>query len=281
MAPLSCRGALWPFGHNAHRTPPPPLQAPQRCPYTPLPRPGVAAARRPVIMWFRNDLRLDCNDALLEANRSGSALLPVYCFDPREFRKVCGSTVVVPLYYEQKQGAAGFERTGAYRARFLLQSVADLRQRLRACGSDLLVRVGCPEDVLPALADKVNAARVFCHAEVNADEVAVESAVRDALEHQGTDLAGRWGCTLHHPEDLPFAVQRVPTSYGAFRDAMQGVRVRPAEDAPEGVLPWPATGAEGLDPGSLPTLKELGVDVREGADPHASGTALRGGTRSD
>ena len=160
----------------------------------------------------------------------------------------------------------------------MLQSVADLRQRLRTRGSDLLVRVGRPEDVLPALADQVNAARVFCHTEVNADDVAIESAVQDALQHQGADLAGCWGCTLHHPEDLPFAVTNVPTSYGAFRDAMQRVRVRPAEDPPEGLLPWPAGG---LEPGALPTLQELGLGCGEGADPHAAGTSLQGGAWQD
>lgn len=171
------------------------------------------------------------------------------------------------------QGTAGFEKTGAYRARFLLQSVADLRQRLRARGSDLVVRVGRPEDVLPPLADKVNASRVFCHAEVNTDDVAVEHAVQTALQHQGCDLDTHWGCTLHHPEDLPFAVQQVPTSYGAFRDAMQGVRVRPAEDTPDGLLPWPAGE---LEPGSLPTMKELGVEAST-TDVHAVSTGLQGG----
>lgn len=173
------------------------------------------------------------------------------------------------------QGAAGFERTGAYRARFLLQSVSNLRQRLRARGSDLIVRVGRPEDVLPALAERVDAGRVFCHAEVNAPDVAVESAVHEALQQQGVDVTGHWGCTLHHPEDLPFAVKRVPTSYGAFKDAMQGVRVRPAEGPPEGLLPLPHGGVE---PGQLPTLEQLGVEpTKGGVDPHAAGSMMQGG----
>ena len=37
------------------------------------------------VMWFRNDLRMHDNEALAAANREGTSLLPVFCFDPREF----------------------------------------------------------------------------------------------------------------------------------------------------------------------------------------------------
>lgn len=39
-------------------------------------------------MWFRNDLRLHDHEALVAANQGGTSLLPVYCFDPREYGKV-------------------------------------------------------------------------------------------------------------------------------------------------------------------------------------------------
>jgi len=42
-----------------------------------------------VLMWLRPyDLRLDDNEALIKANSSAVALLPVYVFDPRDFEKV-------------------------------------------------------------------------------------------------------------------------------------------------------------------------------------------------
>lgn len=52
------------------------------------------------VVWFRNDLRVHDNEALATANRESTSLLPVYCFDPREF----GTTV------------NGFSSTGPYRA---------------------------------------------------------------------------------------------------------------------------------------------------------------------
>lgn len=38
-----------------------------------------------VMVWFRNDLRVHDNEALSAANKDGAAVLPVYCFDPRDF----------------------------------------------------------------------------------------------------------------------------------------------------------------------------------------------------
>ena len=64
------------------------------------------------------------------------------------------------------QSPQGYDRTGPYRASFLLEAVADLRARLRRAGSELVVRLGRPEEVLPALAKRLGAAAVFCHSEV-------------------------------------------------------------------------------------------------------------------
>ncbi|XP_020581170.1 cryptochrome DASH, chloroplastic/mitochondrial-like [Phalaenopsis equestris] len=70
-----------------------------------------AGAKRPgdgvAIVWFRNDLRVLDNDALLQGWAASNALLPVYCVDPRHF----GSTHLF-----------GFPKTGALRAKFLLEA---------------------------------------------------------------------------------------------------------------------------------------------------------------
>lgn len=51
---------------------------------------------------------------------------------------VCMSAVL-PL-----QSPNGFDKTGPYRARFILEALSDLRSRLRDAGSDLVVRIGKP-----------------------------------------------------------------------------------------------------------------------------------------
>jgi hypothetical protein len=49
--------------------------------------PGAGGARRSGIVWFRGDLRLHDHQALTRAQAECSSLLPVYCFDPRDYEK--------------------------------------------------------------------------------------------------------------------------------------------------------------------------------------------------
>lgn len=43
----------------------------------------------------------------------------------------------------------GNPKTGNYRSQFLLESVLDLKKSLRAVDSDLVIKFGKPEEVLP------------------------------------------------------------------------------------------------------------------------------------
>lgn len=89
------------------------------------------------IVWFRNDLRVLDNEALYRAWMSSQPVLPVYCVDPRNF----GTT----HYF-------GFPKTGALRAQFLIECLADLKKNLMKRGLNLVIRHGKPEDILPLIA---------------------------------------------------------------------------------------------------------------------------------
>ena len=91
-----------------------------------------------VVLWFRNDLRLSDNYIVKQAENiaartRGCDVLPVFCFDPRFFAP----------------SAWGSPKTGGHRARFQLECVLNLKQNLRAIGSDLVVEVGKPEEIIP------------------------------------------------------------------------------------------------------------------------------------
>jgi len=65
-----------------------PSQAPERS-GSGARRPSGPAGADTVLMWLRPyDLRLDDNEALIKANSSAVALLPVYICNPRDFEKV-------------------------------------------------------------------------------------------------------------------------------------------------------------------------------------------------
>ncbi|WP_114662942.1 deoxyribodipyrimidine photo-lyase [Polynucleobacter necessarius] len=76
----------------------------------------------PAIYWFRNDLRIEDNPALVLACQHAGSLLPIYI-------------------HESALGAKtqwGFERVSRHRRNFLQESIEDLRSQIQALGSELV-----------------------------------------------------------------------------------------------------------------------------------------------
>ncbi|XP_076463876.1 cryptochrome DASH-like [Babylonia areolata] len=194
-----------------------------------------------IIYLFRNDLRLHDNEALQWAHRNGDHILPLYCFDPRHF----GGTYHFNL-----------PKTGPHRLRFLLESVADLRQNLLKHGSDLVVRLGKPEVIIPDLIQQIGRESVEAlvyQKEVCQEEVDVEKALKSKC---GVKVHTVWGHTLTHVDDLPFKPQNLPDVYTQFRKRVEASdRVRHVVPTPDKLRPVPP----GLDPGNIPSTEEFNV----------------------
>ncbi|KAJ1260244.1 hypothetical protein BS78_10G217200 [Paspalum vaginatum] len=215
------------------------------------------------VVWFRNDLRILDNEALLRAWASSEAILPVYCVDPRVF---AGST----HYF-------GFPKTGALRAQFLIECLGALKQNLRKKGLDLLVRHGKPEEILPSIAKAVSAHTVYAHMETCSEELLVERLVRKGLEQVQITQGGAsgqkkplnprlqliWGATMYHTDDLPFAVRDLPDVYTQFRKAVESKSsVRNCSKLPPSLGPPPSSSIDEIGGwGTIPTLESLGLSV--------------------
>ncbi|CAI5536239.1 unnamed protein product [Closterium sp. Naga37s-1] len=260
--------------------------APLTPPCTPHSDPkGAAGAHRTVVQWVRNDLRLHDNEALAAAHNEAAAVLPVYCFDPRDYGSPSLSPPISPAFSSPSlspwltplygKSASGFDRTGPHRARFLLQCVAALRVALRERGSDLVLRVGRPEDVLPRLARAVGAQAVVLQQEVTAEESRVEAAVAARLKEEGVEAQTYWGSTLFHVDDLPFALPHMPSNYSAFRQAVSRIQVRDMVEAPEYLKPMPVMG--NVQPGEIPSLEALGLSAIHPRTQNAHMTSMQGG----
>ena len=92
-----------------------------------------------LLYWFRNDLRLHDNPALVLACQRASQLIPVYC------------------RASQSITDWGFTRVGVHRQGFTASALHGLQQQLQARHSDLLIRDGEASTVLPALAAQYGA----------------------------------------------------------------------------------------------------------------------------
>ncbi len=195
------------------------------------------------ILWFRQDLRLHDNESLLDAIKSARAVIPVYIFDPRVF----GGTT--PRY--------GFPKTGGYRAKFILESIADLRNSLRQRGNDLVIRVGKPEEILPRLSQEFRAGWVFCNRERTHEEKQVQDTLEQELWSIGREMRYNRGKMLYYTADLPFPISQTPDVFTNFRKETERiVPVRCPLETPRNV-PRPIDLE--IDYGTIPTLAELGI----------------------
>jgi deoxyribodipyrimidine photo-lyase len=194
-----------------------------------------------IIIWYRNDLRIHDHEALHEALKAKAVPIPVYCFDPRQF----GET------------SFGFPKTGAFRAKFLLESVANLRENLRSLGSDLIIRIGHPEQVISEIAKSVSATTVHWHEEVTSEELKVDQVLYQELKGLGIKVETFWGSTLHYPGDLPFDLKQTPELFTQFRKLVEkDETIAPCFPTPKQLPSLPS-----IEPGELPTLKDFNLEV--------------------
>ena len=188
------------------------------------------------LIWFRNDLRVHDNEALIKASKCANQL-PVYCFDPRHF----------------DQTSFGFDKTGPHRTRFLIESVDNLRENLQQLGGDLIVRMGKPEEIIPELIKKHNVETLFYHTEDAAEEQEVEQALLNGID---IDIQAFRGSTLFHLEDIPYEPNEIPKTFTNFRKQVEKKSsVRECFPNPDSIsIPG------NIDAGKPPSAVELGVE---------------------
>ena len=201
-------------------------------------------AEQQILIWYRNDLRIHDHEPLIKAVRSGAKVIPFYCFEPRQFG-------LTPY---------GFPKTGAIRAQFLLESIADLRENLRSLGSDLIIRRGKANQVIPRIAKEFEIDSVYYYHEVTSEETQVETELTNALKAIGVSTQSFWGHTLYHADDLPFEIREIPELFTSFRKQVEkSSTVYEIFPTPEKLEGLPA-----IEPGEIPALSDFGLEKHPG-----------------
>lgn len=198
-----------------------------------------------VVVWFRQDLRLHDNEALYNAMKRGIEIIPIYVFDERVFK---GTTEY------------GFRKTAQYRAKFIIESVNDLRNSFRQLGIDLIVRVGQPEVEVHKLAVETKAAWVFCNIERTYEEIKVQDSLETKLWSAGKELYYSRGKMLYYTQDLPFPISQTPDIFTHFRKEVEKyIRIREPFAAPTSFNRWTCL----VEAGEIPALEDLDYENYE------------------
>lgn len=184
----------------------------------------------PVIVWFRQDLRLADNPALDHAIRSGRPLVPVYILDD-------GPAV---------------RRIGAASRWWLEGSLRALGAALRERGAQLILRRGDSETELRRLIEETGADAVFMNRRFEPDAFLHDADIAHALKADGVECHGYNGALLARPGAVrtgsggPY---RVFTPF--FRALLDAATPPPPLPAPAAIGAVSGLASESLDDWAL------------------------------
>ena len=160
------------------------------------------SSSRVLIYLLRRDLRLadnpifnDISKTFQQSQHPYTHLLPVYVFAAQQI-EVSGflaSESERSPFPEARSNAGGFWRCGPHRAKFLAESVWDLKQSLGRVESGLEIRVGLVGNVVKELlnafkAENTEVAAVWMTEEEGVEEKREERDARKAATGAGVDF---------------------------------------------------------------------------------------------
>ena len=152
------------------------------------------------LVWFTNDLRVADNSSLTNAC-TGNEVMGVYFFDPRHY----------------ELGDFGFKKTEKYRAKFLLETIACLKEQLAGLNISLLVFHGRPEVILPSLVKEYQIKNIYLQKEWTRDENLVLDNVIAKVPAL-VNFEESYDQFLFYPNDVPYSsFNAIPEVFTNFR----------------------------------------------------------------
>ena len=136
---------------------------------------------KPILVWFRRDLRLTDHPALDAAIKAGAPVIPVYILDDK---------------------TPGVWRLGGASRWWLANSLRTLEASLRKVGSQLILRRGAAVEVLVELAGETGAVAVYFTRGYEPFIVEQEKRLREALDDAGIVCRRFGGHLLVEPEGV-------------------------------------------------------------------------------
>ena len=135
----------------------------------------------PALLWFRSDLRLADNPALLAAAASGRPIIAVYVHD--------------------NDNAGDWKRGGAS-LWWLHHSLKSLQTRLKALGGDLVFRSGRADLIIPALAAETGAEAVYWNRIYEPWAIARDKRIKAQLLEAGVEARSFKGGLIVEPWEI-------------------------------------------------------------------------------
>jgi len=166
---------------------------------------------RTLLHWFRRDLRVADNTALLQAVRDAERVVPVFVLDDTYRRD---------------------PDVGPARFRFLRESLDELDGALARAGGRLVVRPGPASRALPELLAETGAGGVYANAEIGPYPEKRDGAAKKAVEAAGGRFRLFPDALLVEPDVLATEAGDPYTVYGPFAKKWMAAEKRDPLSAP-------------------------------------------------
>lgn len=199
----------------------------------------MADKKRPVIMWFRRDLRLSDNPALFAAASADGPLLPIFILD---------------------DDAPGRFRLGGASRWWLHGSLESLTESL---GGHLILRRGNTAEIVEDLLDQTGASGIHTAAAYEPHERNLEDAVAQICEDRGVAFQRHEGRLLNPPDSVRTKDGDPYQVFTPYWKAAKQKRFRELLQAP-GLKDFARAKSDDLDDwGLLPTKPDWAGGLRE------------------
>lgn len=133
------------------------------------------------LFWHRRDLRISDNHGLYKALQSGHKIIPIFIFD---------TTILSHLKKEDQ------------RIIFIHKHIEKLKTAYISYGSDLRVYVGNPTELIPQLATKYEAVKVFTNRDYEPNALKRDKSVYESLKEKSIELIGSKDHVIFEKNDV-------------------------------------------------------------------------------
>ena len=162
------------------------------------------------LIWFRNNLRILDNNILNKALQSNKNIIAYYNFDSTFF----------------KRDRWGFNKTEKFRAKFLIETIENLKKSLKTLNISLIIDQSSSSKGLIDVIKKYGINSLYYQKEWTDEEQKVEQNLINELPH-GFNLKSYYDQFLYHPEDIMIKPKEIPDVFSVFRKRIEKkIRVR-------------------------------------------------------
>ena len=188
------------------------------------------------LVWFRNNLRVSDNLSLSNCIKNSDRVIGYINIDPDNF----------------KQTNYGFKKTEKFRAKFLLESITDLKKNLKKLNISLIIKNESFKSSINKVIDKYKIDHIYLQNEWTRDELIEEECIPKNIK-----LMKAFDQFMYSPDDVSKVYENIPRGFSNFRKKCEKFL------SIENVISYPSS----LDTKNLidedfiePSLSELGFE---------------------